>query len=141
MEDPLKTQVAGSHYKDMPIQPVQFIHANKIPFIEGCVIKYVCRHRSKNGRQDIEKAIHFLQLLLDQEYANVPTPEASQAHLHPYSCPKCGGAPLTTERVLTHKCATKATATPAVTWDWVCEVCGAKVRAGIEHLCPGKRVL
>lgn len=52
----------------MPIQPVEFIHANDIPFIEGNVIAYVCRHRRKNGRQDLEKAIHFLQILIDKEY-------------------------------------------------------------------------
>lgn len=63
-----KTQVGGSHYADMKIQPIEFILANGIPYVEGNVIKYVCRHRSKNGRQDIEKAIHYLQLLLDEEY-------------------------------------------------------------------------
>ncbi len=60
-------QVAGDHYI-MPIQPIQFIHVNEIPFIEGNVIKYVCRHRHKNGPQDIEKAIHYLELLLELEY-------------------------------------------------------------------------
>ena len=64
----LSGQVAGSHYKDMPIQPVEFIHKNGIGFIEGCVIKYVCRHRVKNGKTDIEKAIHFLEMLLELDY-------------------------------------------------------------------------
>jgi len=64
----LEKQVAGNHYKNMKIQPIEFIHANNIPFIEGCVIKYVCRHRSKGGKSDIEKAIHFLELLLEFEY-------------------------------------------------------------------------
>lgn len=64
----LNTQVGGSHYKDMVIQPVEFCQKNKLTFIESCVIKYVCRHRAKNGRQDIEKAIHFLNLLLEMEY-------------------------------------------------------------------------
>lgn len=61
-------QEGGSHYKDMAIQPVEFIQYNKIPFIEGSVIKYVCRHRRKNGAEDIKKAIHFLELLLELEY-------------------------------------------------------------------------
>ena len=65
----LQKQVGGTHYKDMPIQPVEFIHANGIGFIEGCVIKYVCRHRAKNGAEDINKAIHFLSLLRDLEYS------------------------------------------------------------------------
>jgi hypothetical protein len=61
-------QVGGAHYKDFAIQPSEFIHRNNIGFLEGNVIKYVCRHRRKNGRQDIEKAIHYLQLLLEFEY-------------------------------------------------------------------------
>jgi len=62
------TQVGGSHYKNMAIQPTYFCHVNGIPFLEGNVIKYVCRHTHKNGRQDIEKAIHYLQLLLEWAY-------------------------------------------------------------------------
>lgn len=45
----LKIQVNGTHYTDMAIQPVQFIHANGLPFIEGNVVKYICRWRSKDG--------------------------------------------------------------------------------------------
>lgn len=63
-----QSQVGGGHYKDMPIQPAEFIHKNGIGYLEGNVIKYVCRHRSKNGRQDVEKAIHYLRLLLEMEY-------------------------------------------------------------------------
>jgi hypothetical protein len=59
------------HYQDFVIQPTQFIHANKIPFIEGNVIKYVCRHRDKNGREDILKAIDYLKTLLKYEYPDV----------------------------------------------------------------------
>lgn len=70
MKNALKEQVGGSHYKDSPIQPVEYSHANKLGFIEGSVVKYVSRHRQKNGRQDIEKAIHFLKILLDLEYPN-----------------------------------------------------------------------
>jgi hypothetical protein len=61
-------QVGGSHYKDMTIQPIEFINGNKLGFVEGSVIKYTCRHRSKNGKQDLEKAIHFLKLLIEMEY-------------------------------------------------------------------------
>ena len=66
----LETQVSGSHYKDFPIQPVEFIHKNNIPYLEGNVIKYTCRHKSKNGKEDILKAIHYLQLILELEYKN-----------------------------------------------------------------------
>jgi hypothetical protein len=65
----LDTQEGGSHYKDMAIQPVTFIVKNNIPFLEGNVIKYVCRHASKNGVQDIDKAIHYLQLIKELHYA------------------------------------------------------------------------
>ena len=62
-------QVGGSHYKDMAIQPVEFIHRNKIGFIEGSVIKYVCRWRNKGGAEDLRKARHFLDLLIEMEQA------------------------------------------------------------------------
>lgn len=64
----LKQQIGGNHYKGMKIQPVEFIHANKIPFIEGCIIKYACRHREKNGKQDLLKIKHFVDLLISLEY-------------------------------------------------------------------------
>ena len=62
--DPLAKQVGGSHYKDFKIQPVEFIVANNIGFLEGNAIKYICRHKAKAGRQDIEKAIHYLEMIL-----------------------------------------------------------------------------
>lgn len=66
----LKVQVGGGHYKDYKIQPVEFCHANDVPFLEGNVIKYVMRHRKKNGRQDLEKAKHFIDLLIQLEYGS-----------------------------------------------------------------------
>jgi hypothetical protein len=65
VDNPLTVQVGGSHYKDMKIQPVEFIVANGLSFLEGNAIKYICRHKVKNGRQDIEKAIHYLQMILE----------------------------------------------------------------------------
>lgn len=67
---PLTIQVGGSHYKDMKIQPVEFIVANGLSFLEGNAVKYICRHKAKNGKQDIEKAIHYLQMILENEYTN-----------------------------------------------------------------------
>jgi len=61
-------QIGGNHYKNMVIQPVEFITKNNIGFIEGCIIKYVCRHQDKGGVQDIDKAIHFLELLKEMKY-------------------------------------------------------------------------
>ena len=66
--DPLSVQVGGDHYKTMAIQPVEFITKNRLGYCEGSAIKYLCRHRSKNGRQDLEKARHYIDLLIQQEY-------------------------------------------------------------------------
>lgn len=63
----LDVQVAGGHYKDMKIQPVEFIHANGLGFLEGCVIKRICRWRSKDGIQDLEKIKHEVDLLIELE--------------------------------------------------------------------------
>jgi UDP-3-O-acyl-N-acetylglucosamine deacetylase len=63
----LETQVGGSHYKDMKIQVVEYCHANQIPFMEGCVIKYVSRWRNKNGIDDLKKARHFIDLIIELE--------------------------------------------------------------------------
>ena len=57
-------QVGGSHYQ-LEIQPIDFIVKNNIPFREANVIKYITRHREKNGKQDIEKAIHYLEMILE----------------------------------------------------------------------------
>lgn len=64
---PLATQVGGNHYKGMKIQPVEYIHANGIGYFEGSVIKYVSRWRQKGGVADLEKAKHFIDLLLELE--------------------------------------------------------------------------
>lgn len=58
-------QVGGNHYAKMKIQPVVFIVENDIPYREANAIKYICRHKNKNGRQDIEKAIHYLEMILE----------------------------------------------------------------------------
>lgn len=72
--DALAQQVAGTHYKGMAIQPVQYIHANRIGYFEGNVIKYVSRWREKGGVSDLEKAKHYIDLLIQLEAGNVPNP-------------------------------------------------------------------
>tara|TARA_R110000822_G_scaffold257038_1_gene382704 strand:+ start:152 stop:475 length:324 start_codon:yes stop_codon:yes gene_type:complete len=68
-ESALDLQVGGDHYKGCGIQPVEYIHANNLGYLEGNVIKYITRHRTKGeGRKDIEKAIHYAQLILELEY-------------------------------------------------------------------------
>lgn len=63
-------QVGGSHYKDMAIQPAEYVHRNGMGYIEGCVIKYVSRWRKKNGIEDLRKAVHFLEMLIEMENSN-----------------------------------------------------------------------
>ena len=63
----LDVQVAGNHYKDLAIQPVEYIYANNIGYFEGNVIKYVSRWRNKNGVKDLEKAKHYIDLLIELE--------------------------------------------------------------------------
>lgn len=64
----LSTQVGGSHYKDMPIQPIEFCHQNRLGACETLAIKYLCRHGMKHGKEDLLKAIHCIQLLIEMEY-------------------------------------------------------------------------
>ena len=66
----LAQQVGGSHYKHLPIQPIEFFIANSIPYAEAAVCKYAIRHREKGGAEDLKKAIHILQILLEKEYPN-----------------------------------------------------------------------
>ena len=61
-------QVGGNHYKNMVIQPAEFINKNKLLFAEGNAIKYICRHQSKGELQDIDKAIHYLEMVKERDY-------------------------------------------------------------------------
>lgn len=65
----LDVQVGGAHYKSCTIQPVEFSYRNGLNFMEGSVVKYICRHRSKNGVEDLKKAKHYIDLLIELEYA------------------------------------------------------------------------
>ena len=63
----LNVQVGGEHYKRLAIQPVEYIHANGIGYFEGNVIKYVTRWKDKGGIADLEKARHYIDLLIEFE--------------------------------------------------------------------------
>jgi hypothetical protein len=63
-EDAMTKQVGGTHYKDMAIQPVEFIIANGLGFCEGNIIKYTCRYKQKNGVEDLRKVIHYAEMLI-----------------------------------------------------------------------------
>lgn len=67
----LQDQVGGSHYKTMAIQPVTFIEINGLSFLEGCIIKRICRWRSKGGIEDLAKIKHEIDLLIEMEKINL----------------------------------------------------------------------
>jgi len=64
----LERQVNGTHYSSFKIQPAEFINENKILFAEGNAIKYICRHHKKGKEVDIDKAIHYLEMVKERDY-------------------------------------------------------------------------
>ena len=63
-------QIGGSHYQNMKIQPSEFINKNNIPFAEGNAIKYLCRHKQKGQKQDLEKAKHYINMAIERDYGD-----------------------------------------------------------------------
>jgi hypothetical protein len=64
----LETQVGGEHYKNFKIEPVEFCQRNGLGFIEGLIVKYICRHKLKGGKEDLLKALHCIEMLKEIEY-------------------------------------------------------------------------
>ena len=71
-------QIGGSHYRKMKIQPSEFINKNNLPFAEGNAIKYICRHKHKGERQDLEKAKHYIDMILERDYPLIPMTEEEE---------------------------------------------------------------
>ena len=65
-----KKQIGGDHYRSMVIQPSEFINKNNIPFAEGNAIKYLCRHKQKGQKEDLLKAIHYIEMAIERDYAD-----------------------------------------------------------------------
>ena len=65
-----KKQIGGNHYRNMVVQPSEFVNKNRLLFAEASAIKYICRHAAKGKQEDIHKAIHYLDMLLERDYAN-----------------------------------------------------------------------
>lgn len=65
MQEILTKQIGGNHYKDMAFQPLDLINKLRCSFTQGCIIKYICRYKNKNGKQDIEKCIHYARIAMD----------------------------------------------------------------------------
>jgi len=70
MSNPYDTQVGGDHYSKMKIQPSEFINKNEMLFAEGNAIKYICRHNSKGKKQDLEKAKHYIDMIIERDYGD-----------------------------------------------------------------------
>jgi len=66
---PYDKQIGGSHYQKFKIQPSKFVIENELLYPEGCVIKYILRHRLKGKKQDLEKAIHFIEMIIERDYS------------------------------------------------------------------------
>ena len=73
-----KKQIGGSHYKNMKIQPSKFINDNKLLFAEGNAIKYICRHNAKNGKEDLEIAKHYIDMIIERDYQLIPMTEEEE---------------------------------------------------------------
>jgi len=68
----LSKQIGGSHYKDLTYQPSEFINGNRLLFAEGNAIKYICRHSRKGGKEDLEKAKHYIDMIIERDYLDQP---------------------------------------------------------------------
>jgi hypothetical protein len=66
--NPLAVQVGGNHYKSYKIQPIEYMHANKLDYFQGAIVKYITRFRDKNGIEDLKKIKHMIDLLITLEY-------------------------------------------------------------------------
>jgi len=73
MSEIYKKQVGGDHYKSMAIQPSEFINKNDLPFAEGNAIKYLCRHKQKNQKEDLLKAKHYIDMAIERDYPEPKT--------------------------------------------------------------------
>ena len=71
-----KKQIGGSHYKSMVMQPSEFINKNRLQFAEGSAIKYICRHAAKGKEEDIDKAIHYLEMIKERDYPDTKKEES-----------------------------------------------------------------
>ena len=65
-----KKQIGGSHYRNFTIQPAEFSNKNKLLWAEGEIIKYICRHKEKGRKKDLEKAKHIIDMIIERDYSN-----------------------------------------------------------------------
>jgi hypothetical protein len=68
IKDTYDKQIGGDHYKNYKIQPSVFVNSNKMLFAEGNAIKYICRHSLKGGKEDLLKAKHYIDMIIERDY-------------------------------------------------------------------------
>ena len=115
MSNPYKKQVGGNHYKDMKIQPAQFINENNLPFAEGNAIKYICRHKHKGEVQDLEKAKHYIDMIIERDYGDHTKPLPHGFTLTPSKDPDM--TPMTEEEEYRNAGITKEEAEQKTTYE------------------------
>ena len=70
---PYDRQIGGAHYLKFKIQPSEFVNKNNLPFAEGNAIKYICRHRCKGKKDDLKKAKHYIDMIIERDYPHTPS--------------------------------------------------------------------
>jgi len=98
----LDKQVSGNHYKHFVIQPIEYTMKNGLGFIEGNIIKYVSRHKLKNGAEDIQKVKHYAELLLEIEYGIKPNSNELETAVNAVATNEENSAVTLTEMVINH---------------------------------------
>ena len=81
---PYQKQVGGKHYLKYKIQPSKFVVENKLLYPEGCVIKYIVRHQDKGGKQDLEKAKHMIDMIIERDYEEKKKKEKTESGIEGY---------------------------------------------------------
>ena len=79
-----KKQIGGSHYSKFKVQPSKFINDNKLLFAEGNAIKYICRHTHKGGKQDLLKAKHYIDMIIERDYEEKKEKEKTETWIEGY---------------------------------------------------------
>ena len=85
-----KKQIGGNHYRKYKLQPSQFVTENKLLYPEGCVIKYVIRHQDKGGKEDLEKAKHMIDMIIERDYEEEKEKEKTESWVEGYKKWKAG---------------------------------------------------
>ena len=138
--NPFDVQVGGNHYKTLAIQPAEFCQRNKIPFCEATAIKYLCRHKSKGGIEDLRKAIHFIELAIEMEYGEAKGEKAAEEPARgAIEQPHCMTIPGATGQMYEH-----AWGAWSDSWRWrpqvlTCANCCNPIPIGDDDLCKDCR--